>query len=368
MRILLATGIYPPDIGGPATYVEKLAEKLTLRGMKVTVLTYGASSESGVGRAGAGVLWPVHRVSKRGGPLARWSRYAAALRRHGAGADIVYAFSSVSCGVPLFLSHLRRPKRVLRLGGDFRWERYTDNGGELGLGEWYAGKTSFHGSMNGLLRRFDHIVFSTRFQEELYERAFAQLPLRSVIENALPSGQPMLHAAHTPFRLLSLGRFVRFKNLPSLVRAVAEMPGTRLTLAGEGPLSGPLHALIGELPREARERIAFHPPVSGIEKQRLLADHDLLVLPSFTDISPNTALEARAAGLPVLLTEETGLSTALHEAAVLRPLRTPQLIRRAVEEVMEHYPQLAARAAAAVPVRTWDDVAEEHVRLFRSLV
>ena len=41
MKILVATGIYPPDIGGPATQIEYLASDLAKAGLTVTVLTYG---------------------------------------------------------------------------------------------------------------------------------------------------------------------------------------------------------------------------------------------------------------------------------------------------------------------------------------
>ena len=39
LRVLIVTGIFPPDIGGPATYVSKIASGLVLRGHRVTVLT-----------------------------------------------------------------------------------------------------------------------------------------------------------------------------------------------------------------------------------------------------------------------------------------------------------------------------------------
>lgn len=365
MRVILATGIYPPDIGGPATYVERLARGLTDKGNEVTVITYGKAQAAS---HKSQEPWNVVHVPKSGGPLSRWVRYAGALRQHGKDADVIYAFSSISCGVPLFLSHVRGPVRVLRLGGDFRWERYTDDGGTLGLREWYETKPWLQNSMNGLLKRFDHIVFSTAFQQGLYERFYSGLPLHDVIENASPAGTPMLHARHEPLRILSLGRFVRFKNLPSLIEAVAHTPAARLTLAGEGPLSAELHAQVATLPREAQSRILFRPPVSGVDKLHLLADHDLLVIPSYTDISPNTALEARAAGLPVLLTEETGLTTALAEGAMLRPLRTPQQIAKAIQEAIDDYTHLAERASGPMPARTWDNVIDEHIQLFRSLL
>lgn len=368
MRVVLATGIYPPDIGGPATYVRALAQRLTEQNIDVTVVTYRAA---GFERRASSEKkgddpWQVVRVSKGGGPFLRWMRYARALRRHGREADIVYAFSSVSCGVPLWMSRLRHPRRILRLGGDFLWERYTDGGGTLSLTDWYAAKPRFKGVMNGLLKHFDHLVFSTSFQEELYEKFFSALPLHSVIENALPHGMPAIHAVHAPMKLLFLGRFVPFKNLGSLVLALEGLPDMTLTFAGDGPVGELLKDLAAK--RNVAGRVIFLPAQAGDSKQRLLMDHDLLVLPSYTELSPNTALEARAAGLPVLLTEETGLSRMLLDGVLIRPLRTPREIAQALKEAKETYPTLAVRAAAPLPPRTWDDVAQEHLTLFRSLL
>lgn len=362
MKVVLATGIYPPDIGGPATYVLNLAKALKERGVKVTVITY--SQQSTVN--GQQLENEVVRISKKGGPILRWRRYAKALREHAEDADIVYAFSSVSVGAPLWLAKLKHPKKILRLGGDFLWERYTDRGGPMGLRDWYESEPRFKGMMNGLLRRFDYIVFSTRFQEELYEKYYDLLPLHGVIENALPGGVPVHHSPHDPFRLLFMGRFVSFKNLGSLFIALKELPDMTLTLVGSGPLEDQLHALADE--QGIADRVTFLPPQSGDAKQQTLLDHDLLVLPSFTELSPNTALESRASGLPVLLTTETGLSIGFTDGTLLRQMRTPRDIINALNEVKESYALLADRASSPVTARPWDQVADEHMTLFRSMV
>ena len=39
MRVLVVTGIFPPDIGGPATHAADVSAELTDRGHDVTVLT-----------------------------------------------------------------------------------------------------------------------------------------------------------------------------------------------------------------------------------------------------------------------------------------------------------------------------------------
>jgi len=364
MKVVLATGIYPPDIGGPSTYVSNLARELSGKEIETIVLTYGSRGDRETEAAGGG--WTIVRVSKRGGPFARWSRYAHALREHAANADILYAFSSISCGVPLILSRLKHPKRILRLGGDFLWERYTDRGGELGLRAWYEQGPWFHGLMNGILKSFDHIVFSTVFQQQLYERFYRRLPQHSVIENALPHGEPTLHALDGPLKMLFLGRFVAFKNLESLLRALSEVPDVTLTIVGDGPKASQLQTIVQELHLE--DRVRFLPPAHGDEKQVLFQGHHVLVLPSHTEISPNAALEARAAGLPVLLTEETGLSRMLTDGTLLRPLVTPRQIAQGIRDVIEQYPVLAERAASPLPDRGWSHVCDEHLTLFRSIL
>ena len=40
MRVGLITGIFPPDIGGPATFISALGTGLTERGHTVEVVTY----------------------------------------------------------------------------------------------------------------------------------------------------------------------------------------------------------------------------------------------------------------------------------------------------------------------------------------
>lgn len=383
MKIVLATGIYPPDIGGPATYVRALAAELARLGNAVSVVTYGRV-ESGKRKVPAQTMagsdgesdgaWNVVSIDRSGGPLLRWWRYARALRKVAADADIVEAFSSVSVGVPLLFARVKKPKKILRLGGDFFWERYTDRGGGQGLQEWYDGLRRWHLKncqwkaaklfMETLLQSFDHLIFSTELQKSLYQTQY-RLSAHSVIENALPAGMPVLHAAHAPFRLLFLGRFVAFKNLTALLRSLAFLPRCSLALVGDGPMLCTLRTLSRELHLE--DRVTFLPPHGVAAKGDLFADADLLVLPSITEISPNTALEARAVGLPVLLTRATGFGETLTRGMVLRNLVSPEQIAKAIADVRSRYGEIAAAASLPAPVRGWDRVAREHLQLFQSL-
>lgn len=372
MKIVLATGIYPPDIGGPATYVRRLADELTKSGEDVTVMTYGMENEScGPLERKIENKWKMIYVSKSGGTLLRWRRYAKSLKEHGGDADVVECFSSVSCGVPLRMAKLKKPGKILRLGGDFTWERYTDFGRRRTLKSFMFKHPTLRLPMARLLKTFNHVVFSTRFQEELYELTYRSLPPHSVIENALPgavhASSPQMHVKHDPLRLLYLGRFVNFKNLENLLRAVAGVPLATLTMVGEGKMGYKLSAIARSL--QLQGRVSIVPPAHGEDVQNVFAEHDLLIIPSLTEISPNAALEARAAGLPVLLTEENGLSEELRAGMIIRPLITIADITKAILEADQRYEEFAAAASAPIVLeREWEKVAEEHVTLFQSLL
>lgn len=363
MKVVLATGIYPPDIGGPATYVAALAGALRSAGHDVVVITYG----EGVQTETEADRRLVVRVSKSGGPLLRWRRYAKALQAHGKDADIVYAFSSVSAGVPLVLARLRKPKKMLRLGGDFFWERYSARGGMKSLRDWYAAKPLSRPHMQWLLMQFDHLVFSTRFQQDIYKQFYKLLPASSVLENAISRREQVtLHSAHEPFRALFMGRFVGFKNLAALIEAVSTLPNVRLTLVGDGPLKTQLQAMVDS--HQLYDRVIFVTSVHGDEKWEMFAQHDALVIPSTTEISPNVALEARSVGLPVLLSEATGLSDTLSQGMRRALLRTAEDIAGALSDCMQQYDQYAQAAAEPVQERSWDAVAADHLDLFHKLL
>jgi glycosyltransferase involved in cell wall biosynthesis len=364
MKIVLATGIYPPDIGGPATYVQNLARELSKKSMEVTVITYRKAVS---GERLADSKWKIIYVSKRV-PIVRWFLYAWALRTHGRSADIIYCFSSISCGVPLVLSRIKKPKKILRLGGDFFWERYSALGGLMSLKEWYHSldwtlKRS-HTFMHWLLKQFDVLVFSTEFQREIYKDFYQELPENHVIENAIPEGVITAHKKHEPFRLLFMGRFVGFKNLPVLLEAVEQLPSIEATFVGDGPVRGVLESYVLE---HGLDHVRFKQAVSGKEKEELFKEQDLLIIPSTTEISPNVALEARSQGLPVLLSQEHGLSPILSEGMTIKPLRKKDEIVSAILDVIKNYESISKSSAKSPIKRSWNEVFKEHTSLFTTL-
>src|SRR5262249_9482277 len=108
-----------------------------------------------------------------------------------------------------------------------------------------------------------------------------------------------------PLRFLFLGRWDPVKGIDVAVRAVRSLPRNvdiRLSVravpaAAEGrAYETTVRALAGNDPR-----IAFGPPVPRSEIARVMAEHDVLVVPSvWLETGPLVVLEAQAAGLYIL--------------------------------------------------------------------
>ena len=103
MKILIATGLYPPDIGGPATYTALLEKELPQHGIEVTVAPF-----SSVRHLPKGI---------------RHVAYFLTLMRMSRNVSFIYALDPVSVGVPaLFASILRFKPFILSVRGDYAWE------------------------------------------------------------------------------------------------------------------------------------------------------------------------------------------------------------------------------------------------------
>src|SRR3990167_2906275 len=104
MRILIATGIYPPDIGGPATYSYILKTELPKRGVEVEILSFGE----------------VRYLPK----VLRHFVYFLKAVKKGRDADIIFAQDPVSVGLLAFLAaKILRKKFLLKIVGDYAWEQ-----------------------------------------------------------------------------------------------------------------------------------------------------------------------------------------------------------------------------------------------------
>src|SRR6266508_4632066 len=114
VRVLIVSGIWPPDVGGPASHAPEVAEFLQARGHEVEVLTTAASEP-------APRPYPVHWVPRRLPAAGRYARGALLATRAARRADVVYSTGMI--GRTRVGALVGRAPRVVKLTGDPAYER-----------------------------------------------------------------------------------------------------------------------------------------------------------------------------------------------------------------------------------------------------
>ena len=354
MKVVVVSGIWPPDVGGPASHAPALADALLAAGHAVEVVTTAvAAPEARVYR----VRW-VSRT--RPVPL----RHLAVVRevaRAARGADRVYATSMVR-RASLGAAIARRPL-VVKLVSDEAFERAVRAGRFPGTLEDFQRVSGgprlrlLRASRNRALRRAAHVVVPSAYLRDL-ALGWGVAPDRlTVVPNPAPSLPPLpdRDAARGALgldgvTLAAAGRLTRQKALGDAFAAVARVDGVSLVVAGDGPERGALERRAAELGLDGRVR--FVGPLARTEVLTLFRAADAALLSSAWENLPHSVVEALAVGTPVVATAvggvpevvrdgENGLLVAPGDVAALA-----EAIRRVSEPGLRD--ALAANAAASV--------------------
>ena len=146
-------------------------------------------------------------------------------------------------------------------------------------------------------------------QEARFEAILSQKAALPTPPEGVPQGMIARRAGHgatEKTRLLSVTRLhpAEPKGIDLVLRALPCLPGVRYTVAGEGGALPALKALAEDL--GVADRVTFAGRVSDEERERLLVDCDVFVLPSSGEGFGIVYLEAMAHGKPCVAAQVGG--------------------------------------------------------------
>ncbi|MDP3727239.1 MAG: glycosyltransferase family 4 protein, partial [bacterium] len=372
-NILIATPMLPPDIGGPGAYARRLAEEFIRRGCRVSLLSYGSKGVRGIPGAVREIRIPL------GAPaLARMLRFGVVAWLMLRQSDIAIALDPVGVGWPLAIACRMRGKPfIIRVEGDALWERYVERTGEeLTLKRFYEMVSNLILNSRERARcrmsrrvfpRARRIVFSSRWREAIFASGNPLRPDQTALI-ASPFPRPGGGTAKREPVFVFAGRLVRVKNISRLIRAFlsAAGPGYRLELVGDGPERPEIEKEIRRADASSRISVVGSLPADALLKR--IARARALVLPSFSDVSPNIILECMAAGTPFLLTRETGFYETLKGAGVFVDPLNENDIAGKLHILMdgEAYTAERERLLKFNGARSWEAVAGEWLNLIQA--
>ena len=304
MKIVLAAGLYPPDIGGPATFASQLANSLHTQGVQVVVV-------------------PFHTV-RHSKQVLRHLKYFCKLYRASKDAHYIVALDPVSVGLPAVLtSVLRRVPLVLRVGGDFAWEQGVQRFNVTkNLDEFVAAPSSVYPFMVLVLQRIQLFVArhaslviapSEYLRKIITAWGVEQGKVRRIYSSATVGALPSKSEARDIYKLtdekviVSAGRFVPWKGFPVLMEAVAglqrEVPNVRLYIAGSGPENAKLREIGTQLLGDA---VVFMGDMQKKDLQTLVRAADVFALNTNYEGLSHQLIEVMQVGTPIVTTRVGG--------------------------------------------------------------
>lgn len=290
MRVLIATGLYPPEIGGPATYAKLFEEQLPKYGIEVFVLPFST----------------VRSLP----PIIRHVAYAWLLAQRIHNADLVLVQDTVSTGLPVAIISMLAGKRfVVRVPGDYAWEQGIQRFGVKDSLDNFQ-KRSF-GLAVGILRavqrfvvnRAHRVIAPSEYLAKIVSTWSLRIKSIDVIYNGIVLAE-MLPPTRESNLIVSSGRLVPWKGFGDLIDIVAAHPEWRLEILGDGPQYRELKEQIQKSGSESR--ITLRGRVSQTQARETFAEATVFALNSRYEGLSHTLVEAMSVGTPVVATRAGG--------------------------------------------------------------
>ncbi len=380
MNILITTGIFPPDAGGPATSVPWIADRLTERGHRVTVVTLG----DGAGTQHERRSFSLVRIRRSLPKPLRQLLTISRIVRTGRNSDVLFAY-----GLPLetvLAGILLGKPVVMSIVGDPAWERSVMRGWTRdGFDDFRSrrqgpGPEVLKAVRSWCARRARKIRVPSRYLEECVADWGVPRERITVVYNALRSEESTAEEGTAPVRIplrtgvkfVAVGRLVPWKRIDAVAAAVATVENAGLTIVGDGPERRRIEALVSKLGMS--DRVHFAGGRSRTETISLMAASDVFVLNSTYEGFPNTVLEAIGLGLPLIVTAAGGTPEAVRRAGRVRmiPPGDDDALRLAIEKAAaavsrgKRGPPFDAPPAPVPAHLRPETVAEEIEKLLRS--
>ena len=299
LKFDLVTGIFPPDIGGPATFIPQLASFLTDRGYEVKVLTLFSKTRNpkirfryAVDFTSRELIFPVRTIILIKKMVKSFRKTNTIL------ANGLY----LECA----LANLMTNKTLIcKIVGDPVWERYRNStGSEIEIEKfnvknlrpkWRLQRKAITWSLN----RADLVITPSEQLRRLIMSWGVNTEIQ-VIPNGTKCSKISEKKAYT-YDVASVSRLVNWKNIDVLIKACAL---NQLSLAIAG--SGPEETFLKEIARKFNARVTFKGHLNEEESRNLMAESRIFALISSYEGMSFTLLEAMMLGKRILVSGNIG--------------------------------------------------------------
>lgn len=308
-NILLISGIFPPDPGGPAKFASEFSEWSHQNGTSVKVISYADQIKFNSPTPDSKFFG----ISRRSILLIRYFKMIRAISKSAQGEDRVIA---VGAFLEIYIASIvKKIKYVAKVPGDIVWERARNNKvTDLDINDYQKSKLPpkyrlFRFLFTRSLKRASLIIVPSNGLYQLcIQWGIPESRLRLIQNSVDLSKFSNLKRDSFKFDVLTVCRLAPWKGVDELIEVCARHKLT-LVVAGDGPERANLERLSAKLGPDVK----FCGDVSEGEVLELLSSSKIFVLNSHYEGLPHALVEARAAGMVSVARDGTGSAEVIQD-------------------------------------------------------
>ena len=302
MRILVTVGIFPPDIGGPATFVPKIAKYFQDElNYEIEILTLSDNKNSNINDD-----FSVKRIDRNLPIIYRWLKTIFTIYKLGKNKDLIFVNG---LGTETTIANIFLKKKIIRkIVGDPVWERaYSKAKISESFDEFQVKNYGFSISLQKKVRSFsikksDIVVTPSKHLKNFILNLGFKNKIEIINNGVFIPEENTNIFTNDQINITIVSRLVSHKNIKKIIRAIADLndPLVYLNIIGDGPELNQLQKI--SLESNNKDNIIFHGKLNRDDINHIFLNSDIYIQASNYEGLPHSLLEAMSYGIPVLCT------------------------------------------------------------------
>ena len=302
MRILVTVGIFPPDIGGPATFVPKIAKYFQDElNYEIDILTLSDSKNLKIKDD-----FSVKRINRNLPIIYRWLKTIFTIYKLGKNKDLIFVNG---LGTEATIANIFLKKKIIRkIVGDPVWERaYSKAKISESFDEFQVKNYGFSISLQKKVRSFsikksDIVVTPSKHLKNFILNLGFKNKIEIINNGVFIPEENTNIFTNDQINITIVSRLVSHKNIEKIIKAISDLnsPLINLNIIGDGPELNQLQKI--SLESNNKDNIIFHGKLNRDDINHIFLKSDIYIQASNYEGLPHSLLEAMSYGIPVLCT------------------------------------------------------------------
>ncbi|MDA9706026.1 glycosyltransferase family 4 protein [Acidimicrobiaceae bacterium] len=298
----MTVGIFPPDIGGPATFVPKIAKYFQDElNYEIEILTLSDNKNSNIKDD-----FSVKRIDRNLPIIYRWLKTIFTIYKLGKNKDLIFVNG---LGTEATIANIFLKKKIIRkIVGDPVWERaYSKAKISESFDEFQVKNYGFSISLQKKVRSFsikktDIVVTPSQHLKNFILNLGFKNKIEIINNGVLIPEENTNIFTNDQINITIVSRLVSHKNIEKIIKAISDLnsPLINLNIIGDGPELNQLQKI--SLESNNKDNIIFHGKLNRDEIDHIFLNSDIYIQASNYEGLPHSLLEAMSYGIPVLCT------------------------------------------------------------------